>query len=246
MLPDRGRNGRNSRIPAKPVSRGRALCKRMVGTHTAWDTVGDGEFFCPACGGDRNYQRLTGRRRFVLLGLPVVPRGTRGPVVQCAACQDLFDPDVLDHPTTTRLSAMLRDAVHTIVVAVLSAGGTGSRTVLETAVCALNGAGCDDCSEDELATLVDTLAADAGRATETDCQPGLPGLAIELHEALGPLAPHLAPAGRDALLLQGARIALADGPYTPAERDVLTTAGCALTICSEDVARLLATARTPS
>ncbi|NDZ98915.1 TerB family tellurite resistance protein, partial [Streptomyces sp. SID10116] len=64
--------------------------------------------------------------------------------------------------------------------------------------------------------------------------------------ALGPLAPHLAPAGRDALLLQGARIALADGPYTPAERDVLSTAGCALTICSEDVTRLLATARTPS
>ncbi|MEU5898205.1 MULTISPECIES: TerB family tellurite resistance protein [Streptomyces] len=243
MLPDRGRNGRNSRIPAKPVSRGRALCRRVIGMNTAWDAVGDGEFFCPACGGDRNYQRLTGRRRFVLLGVPVVPRGTRGPVIQCAACQDLFDPDVLDHPTTTRLSAMLRDAVHTIVLAVLSTGGTGSRTVLETAVCALQGAGHEDCTEDRLVALVDALATDAGRATEPDCGPGL---AIELHEALGPLAPHLAPAGRDALLLQGARIALADGPYTPAERDVLSTAGCALTICSEDVTRLLATARTPS
>ncbi|QES41545.1 MULTISPECIES: TerB family tellurite resistance protein [Streptomyces] len=243
MLPDRGRNGRNSRIPAKPVSRGRALCRRVVGMNTAWDAVGDGEFFCPACGGDRNYQRLTGRRRFVLLGVPVVPRGTRGPVIQCAACQDLFDPDVLDHPTTTRLSAMLRDAVHTIVLAVLSTGGTGSRPVLETAVCALQGAGHEDCTEDRLVALVDALATDAGRATEPDCAPGL---AIELHEALGPLAPHLAPAGRDALLLQGARIALADGPYTPAERDVLSTAGCALTICSEDVTRLLATARTPS
>lgn len=211
--------------------------------NTAWDAVGDGEFFCPACGGDRNYQRLTGRRRFVLLGVPVVPRGTRGPVIQCAACQDLFDPDVLDHPTTTRLSAMLRDAVHTIVLAVLSTGGTGSRPVLETAVCALQGAGHEDCTEDRLVALVDALAMDAGRATEPDCGPGL---AIELHEALGPLAPHLAPAGRDALLLQGARIALADGPYTPAERDVLSTAGCALTICSEDVTRLLATARTPS
>ncbi|MFD6433848.1 TerB family tellurite resistance protein [Streptomyces venezuelae] len=243
MLPDRGRNGRNSRIPAKPVSRGRALCRRVVGMNTAWDAVGDGEFFCPACGGDRNYQRLTGRRRFVLLGVPVLPRGTRGPVIQCAACQDLFDPDVLDHPTTTRLSAMLRDAVHTIVLAVLSTGGAGSRTVLETAVCALQGAGHEDCTEDRLVALVDALATDAGRAAEPDCGPGL---AIELHEALGPLAPHLAPAGRDALLLQGARIALADGPYTPAERDVLSTAGCALTICSEDVTRLLATARTPS
>ncbi|WP_240659759.1 TerB family tellurite resistance protein [Streptomyces sp. WAC 01529] len=243
MLPDHGRNGRQARISARPVSRGRALCKRMIGVHTAWDAVGDGEFFCPACGGDRNYQRLTGRRRFVLLGLPVVPRGAAGPVVQCAACQDLFDPDVLDHPTTTRLSAMLRDAVHTVVLAVLSTGGACSRATLDTAVGTLRGAGHDDCTEERLVALVDALAADTGRVTEPDCGPGL---AIELHEALGPLAPHLAPAGREALLLQGARIALADGPYTPAERDVLATAGCALTICSEDVTRLLAAARTPS
>ncbi|MYR00134.1 TerB family tellurite resistance protein, partial [Streptomyces sp. SID6139] len=71
-------------------------------------------------------------------------------------------------------------------------------------------------------------------------------LTIELHEALDPLAPHLAPAGREALLLQGAHIALADGPYTPAERDALTTVGAALTLPAEDVTRLLAAARTPS
>ncbi|MEV5975705.1 TerB family tellurite resistance protein [Streptomyces sp. NPDC052114] len=243
MLPARGRNGRKSRILALPVSRGRAVCRRVIGMHTAWDAVGDGEFFCPACGGDRNYQRLTGRRRFVLLGLPVVPRGTAGPVIQCAACQDFFDPDVLDHPTTTRLSAMLRDAVHTVVLAVLSTGGTTARSTLDTAVATLRGAGYDDCTEERLVALVDALATDAGRVTEPDCGPGL---AIELHEALGPLAPHLAPAGREALLLQGARIALADGPYTPAERDVLTTAGCALTIDTDEVARLLVAARTPS
>ncbi|MGV2915455.1 TerB family tellurite resistance protein [Streptomyces sp. NRRL S-1521] len=243
MVLDRERNGRKARVLALPVSRGRALRRRLIGMHTAWDTIGDGEFFCPACGGDRNYQRLTGRRRFVVLGMPLVPRGCAGPVIRCTACQDLFDPDVLDHPTTTRLSAMLRDAVHTVVLAVLSTGGTGSRSTLDTAVATLRAAGHDDCTEERLVALVDALAADAGRATEPDCGPGL---AIELHEALGPLAPHLAPAGREALLLQGARIALADGPYTPAERDVLSTAGCALTICSEDVARLLVAARTPS
>ncbi|MGW0531912.1 TerB family tellurite resistance protein [Streptomyces sp. NPDC003032] len=243
MLPERGQDGRHARISARPVSRGRALSRRVIGMHTAWDAAGDGEFFCPACGGDRNYQRLTGRRRFVLLGLPLVPRGAAGPVIRCAACQDLFDPDVLDHPTTTRLSAMLRDAVHTVVLAVLSTGGAGSRPTLDTAVGTLRAAGYDDCTEEQLLALVDALAADTGRATEPDCGPGL---AIELHEALGPLAPHLAPAGREALLLQGARIALADGPYTPAERDVLTTAGCALTICAEDVSRLLVAARTPS
>ncbi|SNX58321.1 tellurite resistance protein TerB [Streptomyces sp. TLI_55] len=215
----------------------------MLGTRTAWTPVGDGEFFCPGCGGDRNYQRLTGRRRFTLLGVPVLPRGETGPVVECAACCRHFGTDVLDHPTTTRFSAMLRDAVHTVALAVLAAGGICSRTALEAAAATVRAAGFDDCTEDQLGALVEALAADTGRVFGEPCGAGL---AIELHEALDPLAPHLAPAGRESILLQGARIALADGPYTPAERDALATVGAALTICADDVTRLLAAARTPS
>ncbi|MEU0071611.1 TerB family tellurite resistance protein [Streptomyces sp. NPDC006332] len=231
MLPGRGRTGSAARHA------------RLLGTRTAWTTVGDGEFFCPGCGGDRNYQRLTGRRRFTLLGMPLVPRGETGPVVECAACRDHFGTEVLDHPTTTRFSAMLRDAVHTVALAVLAAGGTCSRTALEMAAATVRAAGFDDCTEDQLEALVEALAADTGRFYDRPCGTGL---AIELHEALDPLAPHLAPAGRESILVQGARIALADGPYTPAERDALTTVGAALTICADDVTRLLAAARTPS
>ena len=231
MLPGRGRNGRATR-PA-----------RLLGTRTAWTTVGDGEFFCPGCGGDRNFQRLTGRRRFTLLGVPVLPRGETGPVVECAACRRHFGTDVLDHPTTTRFSAMLRDAVHTVALAVLSAGGTCSRPSLEAATATVRAAGFDDCTQDQLNALVEALAADTGRVYGRPCGAGL---AIELHEALDPLAPHLAPAGREAILLQGARIALADGTYTPDEREVLATVGAALTIRADDVTRLLVSARTPS
>jgi hypothetical protein len=231
VLPGRGRDGQVTRLA------------RILGTRTAWTPVGDGEFFCPGCGGDRNYQRLTGHRRFTLLGVPVLPRGASGPVVECAACRRHFGTDVLDHPTTTRFSAMLRDAVHTVALAVLSAGGTCAPTSLETAAGAVRAAGFPDCTREQLAALVDALAADTGRAYGEPCTPGL---AIELHEALDPLAPHLAPVGRESILLQGARIALADGPYTPAEREVLATVGAALTICADDVTRLLAAARTPS
>ncbi|MET7284647.1 TerB family tellurite resistance protein [Streptomyces sp. NPDC005573] len=232
MLPVRGRDGRGARAA------------RILGTRTAWTPAGDGEFFCPGCGGDRNYQRLTGRRRLTFLGVPLLPRGVTGPVVECAACRRHFGTDVLDHPTTRRFSAMLRDAVHTVALAVLAAGGTGSRTALETAAGAVRAAGFEDCTEGQLAALVDGLAADTGRVV--DAGPCGASLAIELHEALDPLAPHLALAGREALFLQAARIALADGPYTPAERDTLTTVGAALTICAADVSRLLAAARTPS
>ncbi|MFJ9676988.1 TerB family tellurite resistance protein [Streptomyces sp. NPDC101194] len=222
---------------------------RICGIRTIWDTVGDGEFFCPGCGGDRNYRRLTGRRRFAVLGVPMVRRGTTGPVVECAACRDRFDTDVLDHPTTTRFSAMLRDAVHTVALGVLAAGGTASRTALEAAATLVRDAGFDDCTEEQLSTVVEVLAADIGHGAAFDPAAEACGaaLAIELHEALEPLAPHLAPAGRESILLQGARIALADGPYGQAEREVLTTVGGALQLCAEDTARLLAAAaRTPS
>ncbi|MFF8911772.1 TerB family tellurite resistance protein [Streptomyces sp. NPDC015032] len=222
---------------------------RICGIRTIWDAVGDGEFFCPGCGGDRNYRRLTGRRRFAVIGVPVLRRGTVGPVVECAACRAHFDTEVLDHPTTTRFSAMLRDAVHTVALGVLAAGGTASRTVLEVAAAIVHDAGFDDCTEEQLCTVVEVLSADIGHGSAFDPTAEACGaaLAIELHEALEPLSPHLAPAGRESILLQGARIALADGPYGQAEREVLATVGGALQLRAEDTARLLAAAaRTPS
>ncbi|MFG2590611.1 TerB family tellurite resistance protein [Streptomyces sp. NBC_01166] len=226
----------------------RAVRLRIYGIRTVWDTVGDGEFFCPCCGGDRNYRRLTGRHRLTVLGLPLLARGSAGPVVECAACGTHFAPDALDHPTTTRFSAMLREAVHTVTLAVLAAGGTTSRTVLETAAATVRDAGLDDCSQEQLFTIVEVLAADTGPGDGTDPAAEACGaaLAIELHEVLTPLAPHLAVPGREAVLLRGARIALADGPYSQAEREVLTTVGAALQLCPADTAKLLEAARTPS
>lgn len=226
----------------------RALRLRIYGTRTAWDTVGDGEFFCPCCGGDRNYRRLMGRQRLTVLGLPVLARGSAGSVVECTACGTHFEPGTLDHPTTTRFSAMLREAVHTVTLAVLAAGGTTSRTVLETAAAVVRDAGLDDCSQEQLFTIVEVLAADTGPGEGAGPAAEACGaaLAIELHEVLHPLAPHLAVAGREAVLLRGARIALADGPYSQAEREVLTTVGGALRLCPADTAKLLEAARTPS
>lgn len=238
------RDGRAHRAAGPGTARTALGLPRLLGTRTAWTPVGDGEFFCPGCGGDRNYQRLMGRRRFTLAGLPLVPRGETGPVVECAACGGHYGTDVLDHPTTTRFSAMLRDAVHTVALAVLAACAPCAPSSLSTAAGAVRSAGFDDCTADQLGALVEALAADTGRLFGEPCGAGL---AIELHEALDPLAPHLATPGRETILLQGARIALADGPYTPAERDVLATVGAALTLTPDETTRLLlAASRTPS
>ncbi|MEW2415166.1 TerB family tellurite resistance protein [Streptomyces sp. NPDC046866] len=231
MLPVRGGDGRKL---------------TFWGIRTTWNTVADGEFFCPDCGGDRNYRRRTGRRRFTVLGVPLLPRGEAGPVVECQGCRERFDTEVLDHLTTTRFSALLRDAVHTVALAVLAAGGTCARGALDAAVSAVRAAGFQDCTQEQLESLVEALGRDQGRLGLYDA-PDCCGaaLAIELHEALEPLAPHLVGPGRASILLQGARIALADGPYTPAEREVLATVGAALRIGSDEVSRLLSAVSAP-
>ncbi|MGW4301554.1 TerB family tellurite resistance protein [Streptomyces sp. NPDC004646] len=219
MLPVRGRNGRAARAA------------RILGTRTTWTPAGDGEFFCPGCGGDRNYQRMTGHVRLTLLGVPVLSRGETGPVVECAACQRHYGLDALDHPTSRRLSAMLRDAVHTVALAVLVAGGTASRAPVAKAAATVRAGGVEDCAEEELAALADAAG------------PYGASLALELHTTLDPLAPHLAAPGREALFLDAARIALADGPYTPAEQGALAAIGAALLLGAGEMGRLLEVAR---
>ncbi|MFD4787657.1 TerB family tellurite resistance protein [Streptomyces sp. NPDC058459] len=214
MLPVRGRDGRAT-----------GFVRRILGCRTAWTPQGDGEFFCPGCGGDRNYQRLAGRRRLTVLGVPVLARGTAEPVVECASCRHRFGTDTLDPPTTRRLSVLLRDAVHAVAVCVLAADGTGSRAALDTAAATLRAAGCEEEAAERLA-----MATDGG-------DPRTP---------LTALAPHLAAPGRESLLLDAALIALADGPYTPAEHAALTTAGEALLLPAEVVERVLTAARMPS
>ncbi|HEY5834554.1 TerB family tellurite resistance protein [Streptomyces sp.] len=232
------------------------LC--IWGVRTAWHTEGDGEFFCPECGGDRAYHRRTGTRRLTLLGMPLLNRGSAGTVIECTACHRQYGPEALLRPTTTRFSAMLRDAVHTIALAVLTAGGASGRPAREAAVGAVRSAGFTDCTEDQLLGLLAAIVADEGRyrAASTELGPdsfagdaveGCGGwLSIELHEALEPLTDHLLPQGRERVLLQGAHIALADGPYLPAEREVLESVGRCLSIPLPDIDRLLAAAATTS
>ncbi|MFI2608663.1 TerB family tellurite resistance protein [Kitasatospora sp. NPDC018619] len=217
---------------------------RLWGVRPRWRTDVLGDFFCPGCGGDRNYRRQHGRRWLRLLGTPVVPLGPVIGSVQCTSCRGRYGVESLEQPTCVRLGAMLRDAQYTIALALLAAGGTAHRAARDAACAAVREAGFEDCGE---AQVLAALAALSGLGDELHDARGMSGgLAVELHAVVEPLTPHLARSGRERLLLQGAAIALADGHYLPPEREALAAVGRCLDLPQSRVGALLeAAARTP-
>jgi hypothetical protein len=197
----------------------------MVRIRTDRTRLADGEFFCPGCGGDRRYRRGTGRRRLVVLGVPVATLGRAGSGVECAVCAVVHDVAVLDVPTGRRLTLLLRDATRAVVVEALAAGtATGSPTApaaRAAAVEAIRGAG--SAAYDDAALASDLLSRDSGGAAA----------------AMAALAPHLELAGRECLVALAAGVALADGPYDSGERAMLLAAGDQLGMTRARVDRVL-------
>ncbi|MGW2252076.1 TerB family tellurite resistance protein [Kitasatospora sp. NPDC001660] len=220
---------------------------RLWGVRPRWRTDVLGDFFCPGCGGDRNYRRQHGRRWLRLLGTPVLPLGPVIGSVQCTSCDGRYGVESLEQPTCVRLGGMLRDAQYTIALALLAAGGTAHRAAREAACAAVREAGFEDCGEAQVLAALAALSGLGGElydAHELGTPPSrrlgeVGGLAVELHAVLEPLAPHLAHQGRERLLLQGAAIALADGRYLPQEREALAAVGRCLDLPQTRVSALL-------
>ena len=197
------------------------------GVRTTWQTEADGEFFCA---GVRRRPQLPAAHRhaesFTLFDVPLVHRGTVDAVAECGACHRRYDLAALDLPHLQPLLAMLRDAVHTVALAVLD---RRRRRVPPGAArprwtpCARPGS--SDCTEDQLIGLLAALAADEGRLPGAGSYDALAdavdGAGPGVHRAArgaGTARPATwRPQGRERILLQGARIALADGPL-PAGR----------------------------
>ncbi|NYI06683.1 TerB family tellurite resistance protein [Allostreptomyces psammosilenae] len=191
---------------------------------TGGRTVASGDFYCPSCGGDRRYRKRIGRRWHGIGGLPLLPSPGRLAVVECVTCHTAHQPEVLERPTTAALAGMLREGARTAVTAVLTAGGPPGAASRERAAAALRQYGW--------ATPHFPRASGEAPASGAPADP--------LRDALEPVARHLAPQGRERLLRLAAGVALADGPYAPAERAVLAAVGHRLGLTAPDVERITA------
>jgi hypothetical protein len=80
-------------------------------------TLLQGVFFCPSCGGDRQYERKQGRRWFTFFFIPAIPLNNVGEeFVECTTCRQAYKPSVLSMPTTATLSNDLTLATREAVV----------------------------------------------------------------------------------------------------------------------------------
>jgi hypothetical protein len=193
------------------------------GTKVRFKTVADGTFFCPHCGGDRPYERRLAKRWFHLYYIPLFPTSTLGEQVRCGVCQTSYTEAVLSRPTSGQLSSLLVDAARGLIVHVLRTGSALSPDARAIAIGEVVRAGLPAYDDQ-------SLTADLGV---------VPG---DLSQLFATLGAQLADTGKEALLGSGARVALADGPLTDLQRQVLVSTGASLGMTATHTAGVIALA----
>lgn len=168
---------------------------------TIFGLIGTGQFHCPQCGGDREYEHRTARRFFTLFFLPVIPLDKVGEVVRCKTCRTRFDPAVLRRPTTAQLADALPAAMRAAVAVVLRAGGA-TQSAVQAAIAAVRHAGAPGYDSAQ-------AAADAAQPVEAAVAP------------LRTLAANVTQDACERYLAEAVRVGLADGVLTPAEREAI-------------------------
>lgn len=85
-----------------------------------------GGFFCPHCGGDRQYAHKQARRWFTLFFIPIIPLKVQGEYVECETCHKKYETRVLQMPTTAGLQTELLAAHREAFAWILRSAATPS------------------------------------------------------------------------------------------------------------------------
>ena len=70
----------------------------LFGTKDRRKVVADGQFICPKCGVERDYEVISIKEWFALFFIPILPTGNnegREEFVECKSCKKAYDSDAL-------------------------------------------------------------------------------------------------------------------------------------------------------
>lgn len=127
-------------------------------------TLSQGEFFCPRCGGDRQYVKQGVRRWFTLFFIPLFPiSGQRNVHVVCTTCKGAFNEKVLDAPSGQARVDHERLAFAQCATAVFKAGDVTSEAARAALQRVLGARGiapdlAEDASPDQMSVYVAPVA----------------------------------------------------------------------------------------
>ncbi len=187
-----------------------------VGSRVYYRTVAGGVFHCERCGGDRPYRHRTGRRWAQFLGIPIIPLDHTGEHLRCAICRTCYRVELLAVPTIEQMRAALLGATTVATLAMLHAGGAGSRAVRRRAIDLILSAGSTRYDEPDLTVALEGDARSEDALVNCGPVPGL-GSAVET------FAIQLDTHAREWFLARIVQVGLADGSLSAAERDVVGT-----------------------
>jgi zinc ribbon protein len=184
------------------------------GWRVRFGKLGEGVFFCPQCGGDRQYTLKQGRRWFTLFFIPLIPLDRVGEqFVECNTCKQGFRQSVLNMPTSETLGNDIVAALRESIVWILRESNGASASRVNTALEILTQAA-------RRQWTVPELQADVAGLDLSGLGNRLAGLAKALNEQ-----------GRESILTNCTRVAAADGIITDKDRHVLdyVAAGLSMT-----------------
>lgn len=186
-------------------------------------------FFCPRCGGDRQGERRTARRWFTFFWIPLIPLKEVGEVVECTTCHTRFEPAVADQPTTANLQIVLANAVRVLTAMIVRTGDASDPAMAAAAVAAVQAV--------DGAYTASTLASDLAAVDPAQAE-----------QYVGPLAEGIAVSGKERLVADLVRVALAGGTVTSDQRRVIDLIGRGLGLTPVHVTGIVssvASARSP-
>lgn len=178
----------------------------IFGFRIRYRTTGRLMFFCPRCGGDRTGLQRSARRWFTIFWIPVIPLNGVGELVECTDCRTRFEPEVTDQPTTASLSETFANAVRVLTAMMVRTGEPFDAAMRTSALAAIRKVvpGYDEATLDN-----DVLAVDPAYA----------------EQYVAPLAPGIEISGKERLVADLVRVALAGGTLTTDQRRVVDLAG---------------------
>ena len=180
-------------------------------------------FACARCGVDRDGALVRVRRWFHIFFIPLIPIGQPREVVQCDTCRSMFDPSVLQRPTTESLTGALRRAQQHLALVAVASGPDGRVARSDAARRFLAAAGW---APSEIEPQVDWASAGSG-------EPG--PLLADLDDALREVGPSLTPQGAEQLVMSFGDLLIADGTFSEDDRRLVARAGQAVGLTAAHV-----------